>query len=133
MTIVHLSLAVLWPYFFYLTAKMARVGMNDFAARYAFFHCMANSYGWFCIKRMKWRQGMLVFVITGSLPTIIPLLIDPSLYMKELLTNYPPWYMRLAAIVFISYWDIILLSMVRWFYSRPRNDDDPARLKRAGG
>lgn len=122
MIFIQLCGAVAWPFFLSLRAKMiAKTTQLDmdmlyqykFFAIQMFFHCLLNAYGWFCIKKMKWRRGMAVLAITGSLLMITPIIIIVFIRPD------PVRYIQIAACVCVSYWDIILLSLAKWCFSRP--------------
>lgn len=122
MIIFYLSFTVIWLYFFHINARMANVDMNVSAAIHISSIYLLNSYGWFCIKKMKWRKGMLIFAVTGSLWIIMPILKaileDPVAAWRSLrLAGEHAWS---TIFIPIFYWDIILLSMVRWYYNRPQ-------------
>lgn len=121
MIIVQSFLAVIWPYFLHIAASYESKNTADFHGYIflmiqMFLHCLVNIYGWFCIKKMRWRRGMLCLAITGTLffiQTILGsfiwhILRKPGLYVL---------FIELLHRVLMSYWDIILLLVIRGGYA----------------
>ncbi|MDL2321581.1 hypothetical protein LJC47_04485 [Desulfosarcina sp. OttesenSCG-928-B08] len=121
MIIVQSFLAVIWPYFLHIAASYESKNTADFHGYIflmiqMFLHCLVNIYGWFCIKKMRWRRGMLCLAITGSLLFIGPIL-KIFIWQNWQALSDPLLYMYLIERVRWSYWDVILLSLIRGGYA----------------